>query len=486
MRSAATVIADDENDGATPEDTVDVADTTSSKANKKTAGKAPSNAKRARTSNPSPSDEWMDVDDLPPRVEKAKSGNTKAPKSNILRKGTVDTGYIQRYNMDDSYLETPADSAEFMVEAPDPARKRTYHSVFDDVTNDDIDQDDDFIPQASSRSGLPLQKTKPLVTKPKPIMIEDSDDDITVEGYGVTAVPVVSSSVVVESNGANPSAAENGKILSRAQKKLFARWLEEYRKRWASYWNYMDNTVVNAIVNTVPQTKDELSQLPKFGQSKAEMWGEHILATIWSFLNTHYLLEHFPILNANPPKLPDCPTWRDPLSTEAEAVRAANSTSSIAKVKPLAQIEDSCAMSSTLLLAQSSSNSNAAGVVGGLLDELQASEDPRSWAWDSAAEAPPLIQSPPRAYATGLKNRENVPTFAADSFAVPSVGSMKNIYSSFDNRRDQPSATAYQHYSLSKGNNAPVSSPPVAAKTVSSFSPLVVPPPNSLPHSPYY
>jgi hypothetical protein len=486
IRSAATVIADDESDGETPDDPIVDDSRRSEKKSKKTAVKAPPTAKRPRTADPSPSDEWMDVDDVPPRVERIMNGITKAPKSsNVFRKGAVNAGAVQRYNGGDSYLETPVESTDFLFDAQDPVRKRTYHAVFDDDNIDDADEDNDFILKQTSRAGMISNKT--LAAKSKPIMIEDSDDDITVEGYGIVPAQASSTSAVVsdQSSGA-ASSFEKGKVLSRAQKKLFARWLEEYRKRWASYWNYMDNTVVNAIVNTVPQTIEELSQLPKFGQSKAEMWGEHILATIWSFLNTHYLLEYFPILGSNPPTIKDCPTWRDPLSAEADTVRSASATSNTAKAKPLAPIEDSPAISSTLFLARPEAIVGDKEVVGSLLDELKVSEDPRSWAWDSAAVAPPLIQSPPKAFTAGFKDRENLTPFVDDSFAIPSIGSMKNIYSSLDSISAVPSTNAYQHYTMPKGINSQQGSPAIVpTKAVISQSPFV-PPPSSLPHSPYY
>jgi hypothetical protein len=45
----------------------------------------------------------------------------------------------------------------------------------------------------------------------------------------------------------NPSST----LLSPRQKRLFQAWLEEYRKKWSAYWNYLPNPCVAEIVEKV-------------------------------------------------------------------------------------------------------------------------------------------------------------------------------------------------------------------------------------------
>lgn len=112
-------------------------------------------------------------------------------------------------------------------------------------------------------------------------------------------------------------------LLSVKQKALFTLWLEDYRKKWSNYWNYLDGKAINGIVEKVPLTIDELASIAGIGASKARNHGEGILATIYAFLEFNDLLHLFP--NAQPPKIPECPTWRNPSSEEAKAIRAAES-----------------------------------------------------------------------------------------------------------------------------------------------------------------
>jgi len=109
-------------------------------------------------------------------------------------------------------------------------------------------------------------------------------------------------------------------LLSKRQQAAFTEWLKEYRKKWVSYWNYLSNPMITDIVRTVPTTMDELASVPGIGASKARLNGDGILCTIYAFLEHNDLLHLFP--NATFPTLPECPTWRDPFSEEADIIRS--------------------------------------------------------------------------------------------------------------------------------------------------------------------
>jgi hypothetical protein len=108
-------------------------------------------------------------------------------------------------------------------------------------------------------------------------------------------------------------------LLSKRQQAAFKKWLEDYRKRWVSYWNYLSNSMVTEVVQKVPVTMEELALIQGMGATKARLNGEGILATIYAFLDKEDLLHLFP--KASPPTLAECPTWRDPGSAEAEEIR---------------------------------------------------------------------------------------------------------------------------------------------------------------------
>lgn len=114
-------------------------------------------------------------------------------------------------------------------------------------------------------------------------------------------------------------------LLTAKQRVDLQLWLEGYRRRWSSYWNYMNNTTIAAMVAKVPVTSEQLAAIPGMGESKVRNFGEGMLATIYAFLEARGLLGLFP--NARPPTLAECPTWRDPVSEAANAVRAAEAQS---------------------------------------------------------------------------------------------------------------------------------------------------------------
>ena len=145
-----------------------------------------------------------------------------------------------------------------------------------------------------------------------------------------TNATITTTTITTTSTTAPPLPANtNGEVnkthtvcLTRGQRSEFHNWLVEYRKRWPMYWNYMDNAVVTTIIRDIPMTKEELGRIPKVGQTKAQRYGDHILATVWAFLSSHNLLEHFPSALQVRPSIPDCPTWLDPVSEAADEIRA--------------------------------------------------------------------------------------------------------------------------------------------------------------------
>ena len=79
--------------------------------------------------------------------------------------------------------------------------------------------------------------------------------------------------------------AKAGDVLSPKQKIRFQTWLEEYRKQWASYWNYLSNPAVAEIIDHVPLSVKELESISGIGESKARLIGEQLIATIYAFLD---------------------------------------------------------------------------------------------------------------------------------------------------------------------------------------------------------
>jgi hypothetical protein len=141
----------------------------------------------------------------------------------------------------------------------------------------------------------------------------------------------------------------DGCVLNVKQRNLLRSWLNEYRKRfvvlppsssfvldlfilltrrWDSYWNYLNNSTVAEMTRKVPLSTEALMNIGGIGEQKVKEHGTHIVATIWSFLQRNNLLSLFPeqdLSEDHPPyDLPLCPTWRDPVSPEAERIRAAS------------------------------------------------------------------------------------------------------------------------------------------------------------------
>lgn len=236
-----------------------------------------------------------------------------------------------RNELDDSYLETPMDiDGEHIFDNIDAPSKPKGKLPKKPQTTD------------KSQKKLPMRNAYALVES------EEEEDNFRVDG-GVEPVPRVSpfreGPLSAQTATAAPASnidtialevsEEKKLVLTRSQRQEFQNWLFEYRKRWPMYWNYMDNAVVSNIVKELPTTKEELSKIPKFGQMKTIRFGDHILATIWAFLDSHHLLEYFPESLRTRPTISECPTWLDPCSEAAEVART-NSPSAGTTIAPIA------------------------------------------------------------------------------------------------------------------------------------------------------
>jgi hypothetical protein len=116
-------------------------------------------------------------------------------------------------------------------------------------------------------------------------------------------------------------ASKSNERLSKKEAASLKHWLQSYRQRWSCYWNYMSNISVEEIIATMPSTIEQLASIENFGESKAKMHGEHILATLYAFLASNCILHRFPEFERNPPTLESCPLWTDPTSEDAQRKR---------------------------------------------------------------------------------------------------------------------------------------------------------------------
>lgn len=187
-----------------------------------------------------------------------------------------------------------------------------------DKNNKDI-----LIQIESDEESVDLIKPKKKKTKTSSLIL--SDEDIN------TPISLVNSPVSLNSNIKSTSLTSTTSLpsvslLSNKQKTALTRWLEEYRKRWDNYWNYLNNACISEIVSKIPLTIKDLALIPGIGESKARNHGEGIIATIYAFLESHDLLHLFP--TAVPPTIPECPTWKDPHSEEAKLIRESKSARS--------------------------------------------------------------------------------------------------------------------------------------------------------------
>lgn len=119
-------------------------------------------------------------------------------------------------------------------------------------------------------------------------------------------------------------------ILSLTQQSRLRVWLEKYRLRWVHYWHLMSDTCIVSILERIPCSKEDLADIPGFGETKARLNGEHILATLYAFFEKNGLIHLFPSIPK--PTIPYCPTWADPLSPEADEIRSKENSKHVPSV----------------------------------------------------------------------------------------------------------------------------------------------------------
>jgi superfamily II DNA helicase RecQ len=109
-------------------------------------------------------------------------------------------------------------------------------------------------------------------------------------------------------------------LLSSKQKLKLKAWLEEYRKIWDHYWNYLSNPAIDSILDNIPYSIEDMSNISGIGETKAKKLGPGILATIYSFFEENDLLHLFPEFPH--PTVALCPSWKNPFSPEAVSLRS--------------------------------------------------------------------------------------------------------------------------------------------------------------------
>eukprot|EP01033_Poteriospumella_lacustris_P001973 gene1973-1433_t len=72
---------------------------------------------------------------------------------------------------------------------------------------------------------------------------------------------------------------DNG--LTGRQQDALRVWLQAYRRRWANYWHHLSDASLEYIVTvSIPQTMDEIAEVPGIGESRAMRDGPELLATL--------------------------------------------------------------------------------------------------------------------------------------------------------------------------------------------------------------
>jgi len=209
----------------------------------------------------------------------------------------------------------------------------------DDDDEDDFDSDDDDFesaPQSKRRSSPPGHRAQGRKAEKA---LEPTQSDVL--SSDVTDVPCTLDGDDDPDDGEeeeDEGPASGSARLSKRDSNDLRIWFDAFRKKWANYWNkFPENSMTEAIA-TVPETIEAVATLTAMGASRASLYGEEILATLYSFLESKGLLHQFPKMQ--PPTLPPCPTWQDPTSEEAKAVRHAMNASEVlhAARKPAAPV----------------------------------------------------------------------------------------------------------------------------------------------------
>ncbi len=100
-------------------------------------------------------------------------------------------------------------------------------------------------------------------------------------------------------------------LLSSKQKSSFIAWLMAYRRRFSETSLDFGLDLIKKIVNSVPLSVDALITASGMSEYDGRTHGEHVVATIYSFLDSKDLLHLFP--HAQPPLILDSMDWKDPI-----------------------------------------------------------------------------------------------------------------------------------------------------------------------------
>ena len=101
-------------------------------------------------------------------------------------------------------------------------------------------------------------------------------------------------------------------LLSPSMKRAFTTWMEAYKRRYVKYWQVFGTDTIPEIVKLVPVTIQEITKIAGMGEVRANTYGEHMLATIYAFLEKNDLLHLFP--HAQPPSIAPSTDWMDPVA----------------------------------------------------------------------------------------------------------------------------------------------------------------------------
>ncbi len=107
--------------------------------------------------------------------------------------------------------------------------------------------------------------------------------------------------------------------LDKNQKQDLRRWLYEFRTAYVHYTQFLNDNIAMQIAMNPPSTRSDYEEMEGVGQSKANRYGEDVLATIWAFMSKNGLLHLFPDLKE--PTIENSPIWRDPFSDAAKKAR---------------------------------------------------------------------------------------------------------------------------------------------------------------------
>eukprot|EP01031_Cornospumella_fuschlensis_P029909 gene29909-36119_t len=276
---------------------------------KSKASKAKAQA-QARPDEDDEDEEWMEVPrpaaHPPPNMHRGGIGASRSANTRDISEVYDINSDEERKGWDDDRGEDDVISIVDTPQPPAKSKKVAAAKTIQSKTHEDSDVSLDSTDLVYNKGRKRTLKT-PAASKKKPAAAKNS-----------FVSPISEEVVVIDAD--TPYVTPS--LLSAKQRRDLQLWLEAYRKRWTNYWNYLSNNTVNEIVKDVPVTLEDLAKIPGIGESKARMHGEGILATIYAFLEAKDLLHLFP--KAARPSIPECPTWRDPESAEAAALRAAD------------------------------------------------------------------------------------------------------------------------------------------------------------------